>query len=139
MAYDNARNYTVLFAGFINGGRDLGDTWEWDGAIWRQRANFGPATRREHAMVFDDNENRVVLFGGMTSTLVEGASNDRHLGDTWEWDGDRWLQRQNMGPQNRNSHALAYDSGRKRIILFGGAIANTLLGDTWEFAEQPST
>ena len=85
MAYDNARNCTVLFAGALNDGTGLGDTWEWDGTTWKQRADFGPLPRHEHAMVFDEDRKRAVLFGGLTQKIVEGASIALFLADTWEW------------------------------------------------------
>jgi len=88
-------------------------------------------------MVFDDHRNCVVLFGGITNAVIKGS--EFRLADTWEWDGNLWVQRQNMGPQNRSNQALAYDSDRKRIVLFGGGNGITLFGDTWEFAEWPST
>ncbi len=138
-AYDSSRNCTVLFGGSLQDGTVLGDTWEWDGMNWKQQADFGPDPRREHAMMFDDSRNRVVLFGGITQRPnPAGGVTQSWLGDTWEWDGSRWLQRQNMGPQARINHALSYDSGRKRAILFGGTTdGGGLLGDTWEFAELP--
>lgn len=33
----------------------------------------------------------------------------------------------------RNAHALAYDSTRGRVVLFGGADASKVRGDTWEW------
>ena len=39
MAYDNARQRTLLFGGY--NGSVLGDTWDWDGRVWTRQA---PAT-----------------------------------------------------------------------------------------------
>lgn len=142
LTYDTSRSRTVLFGGTLgsDGMKVLGDTWEWDGTTWTQQADFGPDPRREHAIAFDDSRKRVVLFGGVAHRLNSaGGITPAYLGDTWEWDGSRWLQRQNMGPQARINHALSYDPGRKRVILFGGGIGADFLGDTWEFAERPST
>jgi hypothetical protein len=36
-------------------------------------------------------------------------------------------------PGVRNAHAMVYDSVRKRVVLFGGADASTVRGDTWEW------
>lgn len=33
----------------------------------------------------------------------------------------------------RNAHGLIYDADRRRIVLFGGADASTVLGDLWEW------
>ena len=43
-----------------------------------------------------------------------------------------WTQRQNLGPRRRCGHAMAYDSARKQVVLFGGeAAAAGTFGDTW--------
>jgi hypothetical protein len=64
------------------------------------------------------NCQRVVLFGG--------SSNSGLVGDTWEWDGEQWTQLGDTGPLPRSGHALTYDSGRQRIVLFGGVRQNNV-------------
>lgn len=44
-----------------------------------------------------------------------------------------WTQKQDIGPRPRFGHAMTYDSGRKRVLLFGGASADGTQGDTWEW------
>jgi hypothetical protein len=45
-----------------------------------------------------------------------------------------WTQKQDVGPGERNSHAMAYDSIRGFTVLFGGADPDgNLFGDTWEW------
>ncbi|WP_425273152.1 hypothetical protein [Paraburkholderia steynii] len=59
------------------------------------------------------------------------------MGDTWSWDGRFWTQRQNIGPQTRSGHAMAFDSNRKKMVLFGGiGPTKESLSDTWELAER---
>src|SRR5207249_3318430 len=56
--------------------------------------------------------------------------------DTWEWDGSTWVQKTPAtSPPARESHAMAYDSARGRVVLFGGidSSRSLLLGDTWEW------
>src|SRR5262245_28004587 len=43
-----------------------------------------------------------------------------------------WTQRQDIGPSGRAGHAIAYESARKRTLLFGGR-GKESLGDTWEW------
>jgi hypothetical protein len=68
-------------------------------------------------MTFDTARAQVVLFGG---------SDGEALGDTWEWDGTTWELRAPADPEGdgdpapRYSHAMAYDSRRSRVVLFGG-------------------
>jgi hypothetical protein len=129
LAYDSARGRVVLFGGHTRtpDGTLLADTWEWDGATWENVTPAGsPPARYQHAMAYDIARGRTVLFGG----------DDRDLGgplaDTWEWDGARWANHVfSPGPGNREGHAMAYDSARARVVLFGGAHGRTRFADTW--------
>ncbi|MBN1607496.1 MAG: hypothetical protein JW940_12735 [Polyangiaceae bacterium] len=123
MAYDSARQHTVLFAG-VRGTAD--DTWAWDGNIWSQHSPVTrPLPRAQHVLAHDSSRHRTVLFGGSTSL---GTS-----GDTWEWDGKNWSQcMPSSNPIGRYLHAMVYDSARQRAVLFGGANP-TMLNDTWEW------
>jgi hypothetical protein len=83
-------------------------------------------------MAFDSRKNVVTLYGGQ---LQQGdpAQEASYLNDTWEWDGQDWIQQENTGP-NRCRHAMAYDDHRQRLVLFGGNDAlNQGYGDTWEW------
>lgn len=43
-----------------------------------------------------------------------------------------WVQKQDIGPQPRAAHAMAFDGARQRVVLFGGdSLAGMLYGDTW--------
>lgn len=47
-----------------------------------------------------------------------------------------WTQKQDIGPTPRRAHAMAFDSTRQRVVLFGGETgepATTFLNDTWEW------
>jgi hypothetical protein len=59
-------------------------SWEWDGRHWTARQDMGPGPRVFHAMAFDRNRSRVVLFGGSPVPInAEGAAASTR-GDTWE-------------------------------------------------------
>ena len=145
MAYDNRHHRTVLFGGTTAGGVSAGDTWLWDGATWTQVAHFGLQPCLAAGMVFQGDA--VGFFGGITS--VQPTPAPRILGNTWEWDGKLWTQRQDIGPSARWSHSMAYDSDRQRTVLFGGLSAfgplddpnlpDNLLGDTWELPPTKTT
>jgi galactose oxidase-like protein len=131
MVFDSSRECLVLF-----GGNNLGwlnDTWEWtDDGGWVKRQDMGPQFITSPTMVY--SEKHTVLFGAP-------GQGERGAGHTWEWDGNRWTQRQNMGPPARVWHALAYDSQRDRVVLFGGRATrpqqnppDIAFGDTWELA-----
>lgn len=84
-------------------------------AVWSQRSSGGVSARSGHAIAFDAQHGRSVLFGG--------SSASGYSGDTWEWNGTAWLQAgsSGTGPQARDGHAMAYDSQRARLVLFGGS------------------
>jgi hypothetical protein len=63
--------------------------------------------------------------------LYGGKDDATFFKNTWEWDGHHWTQRQDIGPSARAFAAMAYDSGRRHAVLFGGA-GPGLYGDTWE-------
>ena len=123
----------VLFGGYM-GSSAYGDTWAFDGADWTQAASGErPSARWRHAMAYDSARGKVVMFGGYDASST-------HLNDTWEFDGVNWAEVTPSGssPSVRNSHAMAYDSARGKIVLsFGSQSVPTsngnLLVDTWEW------
>ncbi|MDP3244850.1 MAG: MopE-related protein, partial [bacterium] len=120
--YDSQAGKVVLFGGW-GGGSYFGDTWEWNGTTWTQVSSTGPAPRVNHAMAYDSQRQKTVLFGGRDGSLK---------GDTWEWNGTTWTQVSTTGPLPRNDHAMAYDSQRGKVVLFGGYDGG-YPGDTWEY------
>lgn len=134
MAYDSARGVTVLFGGIRREGGTwvaCGDTWEWNGATWSQRAITGPSPRSYVTMVYDTARGVTVLFGGVVydGTYVS-------FDDTWEWDGNVWHREDVLGPSARFAYSMTYDSARAVTVLFGGLYidgAYHWYDDTWEF------
>jgi hypothetical protein len=66
---------------FLHGGAAIdgtmhGDSWQWAGGEWKKLQEIGPARRIQHAMAFDTNQSRLVLFGGQDA--------HRTFADTWE-------------------------------------------------------
>src|SRR5262249_35861277 len=124
MAWDSAREVSVLFGGFND------ETWERDGTSWTRRMVTGPEYRYWHAMAFDAPRGVPVLFGG--------KNYDRSFSDTWEGDGTNWTRRIVTGPSPRLLHAMAYDAARGVTVLFGGVSdycfrGCTSFSDTWEW------
>jgi len=135
MVFDSTRECLVLFGG-DEGGTEadptpnvVNDTWEWgaDDTGWVKVQDIGPR---------NFGSQRIIYTG--KHTVLFGSEKPAGTGQTWEWDGRAWTQRQNMGPIARDGTALAYDSQRDRVVLFGGlnregGVAN-MLNDTWELA-----
>lgn len=96
---------------------------------WFDRS-FEPGYRSSVQLAYDSQRGRVVLFGGRTTTELFITP---PRGDTWEWDGQRW-HRMNPrhSPSPRTGHAMAFDSARGRVILYGGqGRSGAGLDDTW--------
>ena len=127
MAYDANRKKTVFFGGWKSGWGNpyQDDTWEWNGASWKEITKPGPSGREKAAMVYDSKRKRVVLFGGYDG-------NDR-LNDTWAYTSAGWKKIAAAGPPGLLNHAMAYDAKRDRIVLFGGYSDAGYNGTTWLF------
>lgn len=110
-AYDEARHRLVVLEG---GSRA---TWEWDGTNWVSLAAYD--TPDPGPLAWDSARQQFVLFDGRF---------------TWIWKGSRWdLNLPTPSPSPRGAPAMAFDSGRGRVVLFGGSAHNAELADTWEW------
>jgi hypothetical protein len=151
MAYDSgiSGNKTVLFGGFDGWATYYNDTWKWDGTTWTQLTTGStvPSVRSNFAMGYDSTKGVSVLFGGLN-----GSDGTSVLNDTWELSGTIWSQlTQNLyssisAPARRMYHAMAYDSVRRKTVLFGGISAQAGIGlvcmlynDTWEWGQTYNT
>ncbi|MGH9348095.1 MAG: hypothetical protein ACRD26_12615 [Vicinamibacterales bacterium] len=126
MTYDRKRQVVVLFGGYNDVGGTitrLGDTWEWDGAVWRQRASTGPAPRSGVALAYDEQLQRVVLFGGSGGPRA----------DTWIWDGARWEPVKTPDTEGRFNSLAAYDSTRQHLVRTTGWNGRERVRETWLF------
>lgn len=127
--YDAARAVTVLFGGWGDN-QPLGDTWTWDGSTWTVRNPAAPpAARTRSAGAYDPATQRVYVFGG-----VSGATANVELNDLWTWDGSAWERLAATTPPSvRRDLGLAWDTARRRAVLFGGRSNNQAV-DFWEFS-----
>ena len=126
----------MLFGGitppFIQGERNnvrafLDETWFWTGRRWIQDFAPAPPGRATFEMVWDANDEQVILFGGVTT-------DNTLLADTWEYSEGAWSQIATPNaPSARRLHGMAYDPLRDRVVLFGGSDLTNNLTDTWEF------
>ncbi|MFO0839521.1 MAG: kelch repeat-containing protein [Phycisphaerae bacterium] len=131
-AYDASRGRVVLFGGLLNstsGSTYYDDTWEWDGTAWEFTTPLTrPPARAYHAMAYDADRHRVVLFGGFEFSAGT-------FSDTWEWDGNDWTQiTPTQAPSLRQNHAMTFDAARHETVLFGGQLNSTTRNDTWTYA-----
>jgi hypothetical protein len=128
LAYDPARQRTVMFGGLAAGSGITAETWEYDGNQWLQVATTpGPRASSDHALVHDPVRGRTILLGG--------SNGEDHQ---WEYDGSQWTRR--VATLAALSYgAFAHDSLRGQTVLFGGfraQVPSETLGDTWELAGE---
>lgn len=55
------------------------------------------------------------------------------LGDTWLWNGATWRRTTGASPPARYAHAMAFDSRRGVVVMYGGA---TMTADRVEVGEH---
>lgn len=125
MAFDAARNQTVIFGG--TDGAYLDETWVWDGTSLEQLAPVhSPSARGFHLMAYDSVRQRVLLYGG--SDGVSGIEND-----LWSWDGTDWTEivTATSPPPAGDGAQMAYDPVRDRLVLWRGTSATS--AQLWEF------
>lgn len=138
MSYDIARQVVVLFGGYSGAESNrpdqaFTDTWEFDGATWRQVPTpHTPPPSIGVAMAYDASRQKTVLFTGQQNSGYDWRN------QTWEYDGRDWVLASNdpLGGVWRHSPSMAYDPSRERIVLFGGyhqGGARPMLDDTWEY------
>jgi hypothetical protein len=85
--------------------------------LWTQREDTGPSPSGvEGALAYDTDRNVAVLLAP--------SSVKNPPGETWEWDGNSWVQVDDMGPTT--PAALAFLSDRHSCLAITGSI------QTWE-------
>jgi hypothetical protein len=93
-----------------------------------------PPGRINGIIAYDSARERAVLFSGANVWMDRDGL---YLTDTWEWDGEKWLDiSPAQQPPGRAAHAMAFDENRQVIVLFGGRNSSGPLDDTWEWDGQ---
>jgi hypothetical protein len=153
MAYDTKNHLGVLFGGHGQEDKatalthDSNETWLWTGVDWLQQfPATSPAKRSAHTMVYDRNNERVLLFAGLQEP-AEVGNLQILFNDLWAWQGNNWteLEGSGTGPSKRAFPGMAWDSDRNVLVVYGGQEFQPLkpkektpvLGpiyDTWEYA-----
>jgi hypothetical protein len=138
LAFDAIDGRVIAYLGDGDPGQEQA-TWSWDGTDWTRVAD-GPTTfwagAPDAAMAYDQTRGRVLLYGLTSQPLPNQASGSRPGGpQTWTWTGSRWQAmnpRHSPGPRIYTS--MAYDPNTRKVLLFGGVLAQTMfdyLDDTW--------
>lgn len=121
---------TVWLYGGTNQDKVVSDAlWEYSDKGWAQLcgpplAACGPGPRAGHAMVYDTQRDRVLLYGGHDANNV----NDPGMADLWAWEADGTTATPVAaagGPGPRTEAFATYDEDRGVMLLFGGREAQS--------------
>jgi hypothetical protein len=125
-SYDEARLVVVVFGW---GPAGVPETWTWDGTTWvRRMSPKSPSVVSQSAMCFDRSTHKLLLYGGVSTSIGGGVSSE-----TWLWDGSIWTQWQPAHvPGPRFNHLLSCGA---KTVLFGGLVDLSpparIASDTW--------
>jgi hypothetical protein len=114
LAYDAARNRTVLVGWSTVTVYKGNDTWEWDGNTWSQKnPTLGlPVTMNATSLAYDPRRQRIIC-------------REASLSGTWEWDGVNWTPIATA--PTPSGGPIVYDEAR------GAVLALTAGGQTWHY------
>ena len=130
MAYDSKANHVILFGGlWING--QYADIWEWNGEHWSAiSGHYDHSSLDHHALVYDQENNSIIGFGGKNYRYVP-------QGKTFSIAGDEIEFISSEGPAPRHSFGFTYDSHTNTTYLYGGKLyekeENIPLDDLWKW------
>jgi hypothetical protein len=134
MAFDPTSGALILFGGNGISGRNLNDTWKWDGTSWHALApRSSPPVVFGASLVYSATLGKLILFGGISGpTPMPGE-----YGGTWAWDGTNWSEVTFRWSTGRYGAGMAADPEGRFIFLFGGYhFGNSALGDTWTLRSE---
>ena len=126
LVYDAESGALILFGGAEWGRTDqgkhvgLGDTWVFDAVTlsWAEATpTSSPPPRIWPAMVYDQQSDQIVMFGGATKL------NGETYADTWAYDTSAaiWTEMQpSVSPPQRAGSAIWYDTTIDAVFVFGG-------------------
>jgi len=154
MVFDASRKQVLLFGGRFrpesqsSGAYTLyNDLWAFDvnTDTWSEVNATGdvPSPRINSAMVYDTKSDKVLLFGGSTST---SGLTFAPQADTYVYDPETqvWTRLStDVAPPARLFHRMIVDTSHDRILLYAGGDENAWLGpfynDLWAFSMSGGT
>jgi hypothetical protein len=114
---------------------------EWSGAaVFTEYTNQELTPRKSAGVIYDDDQDLLVMFGGMDGNMVYG---DTHEGTITygAFKEVRWSERlPAASPSPRWGHSMVYDRKNQRVVLFGGFDQNHRpLNDLWFYSTTADT
>jgi hypothetical protein len=129
IAYDAESDRVILFGGYdMTSGKLLNDTWSYDfnSDTWtKMKPSASPSPRNFHAMAYDAESDRVILWGGDVEDGDESVWAYDYNKNTWQ------KMAFDKGPSLRDYTSMTYDSKADRMIMFGGTDYGN--DETWAY------
>jgi hypothetical protein len=131
MYYDPIFQKVILFGGYKDPLPHYNDTWvyNYSNNTWTELyPSTSPSGRYGSKMVYDPINERAILFGGRSTSIMD---------DTWiyYYGNNTWTELNTTGsPDTRYWHGMAYDSQNQKVIVFGGrheGAPGQAIEDTW--------
>lgn len=141
--WDRQNNQLILFGGGYNSSNLSNDTWVYKPSnnTWTlKNPSTKPSARRRMRMVWDDQNNQIIMFGGTNQAnwnTDETALDAEYYDETWVYDPDntsegQWIQKNPVHyPPGRAEHDMAWMSNKQEVILFSGREYIDPFSDTW--------
>jgi len=131
-AYDPTSERALIFGGRyrVEGGSGAYDIfnelWSFDFAsrTWEMiDAGTGPSARTYPSVIWDDQEQALYVFGGMTNADPMVIETNQEL---WRFKDGSWEELSMGGdqPSPRTFLSETWDSQRRRLVLFAGQVGN---------------
>jgi len=136
--YDPLNSRMIVFGG-LNSGTYFSDVWALSltsTISWTQLFPTGtpPAPRRGHSMTYDPENQRAIIYGGISGTTCYSDVWALNLGASLTW---TQLSPSGSSPGQRWDHSAVYDPIDKRIIIFDGNSCSNPYNDLWALNLNP--
>lgn len=136
--WDSFNKQMIVFGGThdvipgVSSPEDLKDVWTYDPTSkkWFSGSD-APTARREHAAVWDTQNNQMIVYGGAN------RSTDVRFKDTWTYNpATKSWTRKADGPTGRSWAPAVWDPIHNQMIVFGGYPG---FSDTWAYIPSDDT
>lgn len=117
------------------------ETWTYSPTAntWTMKTpTTSPSIRGRMSMVWDNQNNQIILYGGSTEDRYHSSQISTFYNDTWVYDPDNgaqgvWTKKNPLhNPGPRAEFDLAWINHTKEALFFGGRqLTNQIFQDTW--------
>lgn len=135
--YDPSRGVMYVFGGDVGNDVDENDVWSLNltphDESWQELTTYGtpPSPRRRSTIIYDRTNDRLIIFGGQTTT--------EWFGDLWELDlsTNQWTELHPSGtpPSARSGSGVVYIADSQEMWMFGGDLdPMQFFNDLWSLS-----